>query len=228
MKAYKKILRYTILLIIIFFIIFIVTGNILAHIYGYQKEDSFLPKVHYPIRYFKKLALEKITIESLHKNRFNDSLYVLQYADSFKIALWIIKQNKNVFFKTGADTNQERLTAEDYAAYDRLYVSSITLKCKASIHDLENVSIHFYNCKDIHPLIDGKSYQYYYLKAGAIYLTSNGNNYYDTYLGLNNSNYSNFMVFFMNSKLYIVVLFSKNHEDVSSDELKKIINFPLE
>lgn len=228
MQKTRKIIQYVLLGMAGSFVIFVIVTSIIAHVYGLRKVDAFFPHTHYPIAYLDKNALQKITIESVYKNKFNDSVYILQYADSFKITLWIITEDSNVYFTTNnIDTVQQRTMAEDYVSYERLFLYALTLKRKAFSHDLKNIVICFDNCKGIQHLINNRNCQYYYLKAGAIYLKSDGNSYYDIYLGLNNSTYSNFMVYTVNNKLYIFTLYTTKNAKIGSDALQRITNLPL-
>jgi hypothetical protein len=222
MQIFKKIIRYILLGIIGLFIIFIIALNVSAHVFGYHKVDAFFSNVHYPIGYFKKSAFEEITIESLYTNRFNDSIFILKYANSFEIALWVIKQNDDATFTNIIDTNQNRLIADHF--FSKVEFSHLTIEVEAFKHDFKDVTVHFYNCRDIEPIINNKTCQFYNLKAGAIYLTTNYNSYYDIYMGLNNSKYSDFMIFTANNRLCLLVLYPINSSYISPDALKEIIN----
>lgn len=227
MRKVRKLVWYTLVTIAFTFFGLVIVSNIISHIYGYHKIDAFFPNVHYPIKYFKDSARKKITVESVWKNGFNDSVYTLKYADSFKIALWTINQNVLVDFTTSIDTNQKRIIRKSFAAYESLSLDLLNMNRKAFNHNLKNVSIRFNKCMDIHSIINTKNYQYYYLKAWEIYLISDTNSYYDICLGLSNSAHCDFMAFIMNNKLYILALYSIKGKDISPNTLLDIVNFPI-
>lgn len=227
MKSIKKIIQYSLLGFVIFIILAIIIGNIFSHIFGLQKVE--FRNEHYPISYFRKSALQEITMEVVYKNRFNDSVYIFKYADSFKIALWAINQNSLVNFTTNIDTNQKRIIPKGWAAYESLSLYLLNINRKTFNHNLRNVSICFNKCSDIQNIINTKNCQYYYLKAWEIYLISNTNSYYDICLGLNNSTHSDFMAYSKNNKLYILLLYAPTKGDnITPDAIQKIINLPLE
>lgn len=227
MNKLKKPIKYFLLSIIGLFIIFIVIGNIISHFIGYRKVDNIIPPSEYKMCYFKKSAIEKMGIKSLYEDIFRDSLYILHYTDSCKIVVLIIDKNSNACFRNNVDSFQEKINPELLVFYTDIPEVDVQLKLKTFQSDFNNTSIHFSNCKEIKSIINTKDCQYYHLKAGAMYMTSDDHSYYDVYLGLNNSTYSDFMAYSMNNKLYILALYSTKGKDISPDALFNIVNFSI-
>lgn len=227
MQTVKKIIRNILLGVISIIALLILKGMIEVHFIGYRDVDDFIPHTQYQ-DYFKKPAIEKISIKSLYKNIFKDTIYIFNYTDSCKILVWIMKQDNNAYFSNVMDTNQKEFKPEQLVGNIQIQEPSIGLDSKVYPHDFKNTALHFYYCKDIQLLINTKNCQYYHLKAGTIYITSDDHSYYDTYVSLNYSSYSDFMVYITNNKFYIFALYSCYKRDIAPDALKNIINLPLE
>jgi len=228
MKKLFKILKYTLIVAGFAFVILVVIGNIISHYFTYHEVDDLLLRSKYNMYYFKKTAVEKISVKTLYKDVFKDSIYILRYTDSCKIVVLIIGKNNDAYFGKNIDTFQVELKAEQVVGYTAMSLGDIELDLKTFPYEFKSILIHFNTyCKNIQPLITNDYCQYYHLKAGRVYFSSDDHSYYDFYLGLNNSNYSDFMAFTMNHKLYVVALYSTQGKDISPDALLNIMNVPV-
>ncbi len=230
MQQLKKIIRNTLLAIIsvfaLFMVILMLNGK--YNFLGYSEVSRF--SVYFPHKagFFKNSVREEIIIKSLKTNIFNDSMYSINYGDSCNILLWIIRQNQNVSMRTTTDTIQKILKSADFAGVFYTYPDSkLTIKSKLFLHDFKDIFVSFDNCKEVQNIVNNSTCQYYYLKPGVIYLTPNGNKNYDIELGLNTHSDANFMVYTMNNKLYIFLLYYPYKIKISPNALLGIINLPL-
>lgn len=228
MNKLKKIIRYSLFGVLSCVIIFIIIVSLIAVFLGYDKVHRFIPDP-YKITCLKHSTIKKINIESLYKDKlFADSIYLLKYGDSCKIAVWIIEQNQNVSLNNSIDTNQKILKPDDLIGDFYTYPDSkLTLESKMFLHDFKNIAVYFNDCDNIQNIINNKNCIYYHLKLGEIYLASDGRNYYDIKLDLSNYSDADFMIYVANNKLYIFLLYSPFKIKINPGELLSIINFSL-
>jgi hypothetical protein len=224
----KKIIRYILLGVFIWFIVFIISSIILARFFVFKKVDAFLPNVHYPIKYLKRDAYSKTRIMQFYTSKFGDSVYIFNYADSFNVAIWIIEQNAQIYLMDKVDTNQIKFDQENFFfPYERLFLPGISIRRRLFKHYLNNISVRFSNCKSIQQINNNIICHSFHLKAGAIYLILGDDNYYDAFIGLNNYRFSDFMISHLKDKLYLVAIYSPNNRyDITPGALNNIVNIP--
>lgn len=228
MQLLKKIIRNILLGIIAGIVILVITMmlNGKYNFLGYNEARHFTTHFSHNTGYFKDSACEKITIKTLKTNLFNDSMYSLNYGDSCAMLVWIIKQSQDVSFSSSVDIGQEALQPGIQGVFYTYPNSRVKIGSGLFLHNFKNISVKFGNCTDIRNIIKNDRCQYYYLEAGSIYLTSDGNSNYDISLGLYKYLDVNFMVYTTNNKLYIFLLYSLYKTRIDPDELLRIINFP--
>ena len=227
MQSFKKIVRNGLYILLGIILLFVIISNILTNYYGYDSVGIFPAPNPKTMGFIRDSAIKQLTLESLYKERLNDSIYIARYKDDYGLILWRIDQYKNTSLSTFIDTNQMPIKREQLTYYVDISPkvdTHVEVESKAFLPAEQSLSVHFDNCKNIHFIRKNNNYQYYHLKAGAIFLVSGMNKYYDVSIGLRNYTDIDFMVCRFDNRIYIIALYSIKDTDVNPEELFKMFN----
>lgn len=227
MKLPYKILTFILAGIVLVYISYIAIFYFTGRSYLLKKIDLQSLPSNYLASYFKENECQKLHIKYIARNKVDDTLIITNYSDSCEVALCIISNCNPNCFNDVFDTTQKKLVEMPHVLYNEGNFKDLYLEFKVSDLNLYNNTIHFFNCSNIDRLVHTKNIQYFHLKAGAIYFTSD-NRTYEIGFGLNKSNYNDFLAISYNGKLLIFILYSQYHNvQIKPDELSNLVKFNL-